>query len=209
MVNPPRPTGRRQMMVSVDEAISAYPLWSKEDQEKMLAHIKLANRKNASWKDIAPKVKAFAIENKRFSLHHLKDAGIVPSKTPKQNFVKCCLPILEKEGFILIEQKGVLPRNGSLFHLEGHSLLVEEKEQTTFNKPDREAAKYFTNNILNGESGQVDIRKLATKDNFTFVDSKRAMNTFSRYVVDEAGKVGWRSGSNHYLLIKKEESNNE
>ena len=195
------------MMVSVDEAITSYTSWSKVDQAKLLAHIKLADRKNASWKDIAPRVKAFAIENKRFSINNLKDAGIVPSKTPKQNFVKCCLPILEKEGFTLIEQKGVLPRNGSLFHIEGHALLVEEKAQTFFEEPNREAAKYFVDNILSGKKSPVDIRGLVEKDTFAF--SKLAMKTFSMYVVDEAGKVGWMSGSNNYILIKKEESKNE
>lgn len=195
------------MMVSVDDAIASYTSWSKEDQEKMLSHIKLANRKNASWKEIAPKVKAFAIENKRFSIKNLKEAGIVPQKTPKQNFVKCCLPILEKEGFTLIEQKGVLKRNGSLFHIKGHALLVEEKAQTFFEEPNREAAKYFVDTILNGKDNQVDIRKLAQKDTFAF--DKRAMLTFSKYVGDEAGKVGWKSGSNSYILIKKEGSNNE
>mgnify|MGYP003979715151 CR=1 FL=1 len=194
-------------MVSVDEAIASYPSWSKEDQEKMLSHIKLANRKNASWKDIAPRVKAFAIENKSFSINHLKEAGIVPQKTPKQNFVKCCLPILEKEGFTLIEQKGVLSRNGSLFHIEGHALLVEEKAQTFFEEPNREAAKYFVDNILNGKVGQADIRRLADKGTFAFTGSKLAMKTFSMYVVDEAGKVGWMSGSNTYILTKKEEFN--
>lgn len=194
-------------MVSVDEAITSYAAWSKEDREEFRSRMKSLDRKNASWKDIAPRVKAFAIERKRFSINDLKDEGIVPSKTPKQNFVKCCLPILEKEGFSLIEQKGVLPRNGSLFHIEGHALLVEEKTQTFFEEPNREAAKYFVDNILNGETGQVDMRKLATKDAFAF--NKRAMNTFSKYVVDEAGKVGWRSGSNLFILTKKEESNNE
>ena len=194
-------------MVSVDEAIASYTSWSKEDQEKMLSHIKLANRKNASWKDIAPRVKAFAIENKSFSINHLKEAGIVPQKTPKQNFVKCCLPILEKEGFTLIEQKGVLPRNGSLFHIVGHALIVEEKAQTFFEEPNREAAKYFVDNILNGKVGQADIRKLADKGTFAFTGSKLAMKTFSMYVVDEAGKVGWMSGSNTYILTKKEEFN--
>lgn len=196
-------------MVSVDEVISSYTTWSKEDQEKLLAHIKLANRKNASWKDIAPRVKAFAIENKRFAIANLKDSGIVPQKTTKQNFVKCIMPILKAEGFTLIEQKGVLPRNGSLFHIEGHALLVEEKAQTFFEEPNREAAQYFTDNILNGKAGQADIRKLVEKNTFSFANSKSAMNRFSRFVVDEAGKVGWRSGSNNYILTKKEESNNE
>lgn len=196
-------------MVSVEELFANYLLLSKEDQEEFLSHIKLANRKNASWKDIAPRVKAFAIERKRFSIKELKDAGIIPSKTPKQNFVKCVMPILEKEGFALIEQKGVLPRNGSLFHIEGHALLVEEKTQTFFEEPNREAAKYFTNNILNGKDGTVDIRKLVEKDIFSFANNKSSMGNFSRFVVDESGKVGWRSGSNHYILIKKEESNNE
>ena len=207
MVNAPRSERRRRMMVSVEEAIAAYSLWSKEDQEKMLSHIKLANRKNASWKDIAPRVKAFAIENKRFAISQLKEAGIVPQKTTKQNFVTCVIPILDKEGFTLIEQKGVLPRNGSLFHIEGHALLVEEKTQTFFEEPNREAAKYFVDNILNGKTGQVDIRKLISKGTFAF--DKPSMNTFSKYVVDEAGKVGWRSGSNLFILTKKEESNNE
>jgi hypothetical protein len=194
-------------MVSVEELFANYLLLSKEDQEEFLSHIKLANRKNASWKDIAPRVKAFAIERKRFSIKELKDAGIIPSKTPKQNFVKCVMPILEKEGFTLIEQKGVLPRNGSLFHIVGHALIVEEKAQTFFEEPNREAAKYFVDNILNGKIGQVDIRKLVPKDTFAF--GKPSMNTFSKYVVDEAGKVGWRSGSNFFILTKKEEFNNE
>ncbi len=179
------------------------------EAEKMETGLVVKDRKNTSWKTIAPKVKAFAIENKRFSLPHLKDAGIVSKKTTKQNFVKCVIPILEKEGFTLIEQKGVLPRNGSLFHLEGHALLVEEKAQTFFEKPNREAAKYFTDNILNGKVGQVDIRKLVEKDIFSFANNKSLMSNFSRFVVDESGKVGWRSGSNHYILTKKEESNNE
>ena len=194
-------------MISKDEVIAGYLSLSKKEQEEVFSHIKLANRKNASWKEIAPKVKAFAIENKRFSIKELKDAGIIPSKTPKQNFVKCVMPILEKEGFALIEQKGVLPRNGSLFHIEGHALLVEEKAQTSFEEPNREAAKYFVDNILNGKIGQVDIRKLVSKDIFTF--GKPSMNNFSKLVVDEAGKVGWRSGSNTFILTKKEESNNE
>lgn len=179
------------------------------EAEKIETGLVPKDRKNTSWKTIAPKVKSFAIENKRFSLPHLKDAGIVPKKTTKQNFVKCVMPILEKEGFPLIEQKGVLPRNGSLFHLEGHSLLVEEKAQTFFEEPNREAAKYFTDNILNGKDGTVDIRKLVEKDTFSFANNKSLMGNFSRFVVDESGKVGWRSGSNSYILIKKEESNNE
>lgn len=177
------------------------------ESEKIETGLVIKERKNTSWKTIAPKVKAFAIENKRFSLPHLKDAGIVPKKTTKQNFVKCVMPILEKEGFTLIEQKGVLRRNGSLFHIEGHALPVEETAQTFFEEPNREAAKYFVDNILNGKVGQVDIRRLVTKDTFAF--GKSATNTFSKYVGDEAGKVGWRSGSNHFILIKKEESNNE
>ena len=194
-------------MISKDEVIAGYLSLSKKEQEEVFSHIKLANRKNASWKEIAPKVKAFAIENKRFSIKELKDAGIIPSKTPKQNFVKCVMPILEKEGFALIEQKGVLPRNGSLFHIEGHALLVEEKAQTFFEEANREAAKYFVDNILNGKTGQVDIRKLVSKDIFAF--GKPSMSNFSRFVGDEAGKVGWKTGSNPFILTKKEESNNE
>ena len=195
------------MMVSVDEAITSYAAWSKEDREEFRSRMKSLDRKNASWKDIAPKVKAFAIENKRFSINDLKDEGIVPSKTPKQNFVKCCLPILEKEGFILVEQKGVLPRNGSLFHIEGHALLVKEKAQTFFEEPTREAAKYFAESILKGKSGRVNIVASLKGENFAFVKNTQKVRQFRPLVADEGGKYGWRSDSNHKYLTKKEESN--
>lgn len=195
------------MMVSVDDAIASYTSWSKEDQEKMLSHIKLANRKNASWKEIAPKVKAFAIEKKRFSINDLKDAGIVQPKTPKQNFVKCLMPILEKEGFTLIEQKGVLPRNGSLFHIKGHALLVEEKGQTFFEEPNREAAKFFADSILKDKNGRVNIVTSLKDENFGFVNNTQKVRQFRLLVADEGGKSGWRSDSNHKYLTKKEESN--
>ena len=194
-------------MVSVEELFANYLLLSKEDQEEFLSHIKLANRKNASWKDIAPRVKAFAIERKRFSIKELKDAGIIPSKTPKQNFVKCVMPILEKEGFTLIEQKGVLPRNGSLFHIVGHALIVEEKAQTFFEEPNREAAKYFVDSILKDKNGRVNIVTSLKDENFGFVNNTQKVRQFRLLVADEGGKSGWRSDSNHKYLTKKEESN--
>jgi hypothetical protein len=117
------------------------------------------------------------------------------------------MPILEKEGFTLIEQKGVLPRNGSLFHIVGHALIVEGKAQTFFEEPNREAAKYFVDSILKDKNGRVNIVTSLKDENFGFVNNTQKVRQFRLLVADEGGKSGWRSDSNHKYLTKKEESN--
>ena len=173
--------------------------------EKIKTGLVIKDRKNTSWKTIAPKVKAFAIEKKSFSLLDLKKAGVVAKEVTGQNFAKCILPILQKEGFVLLEQKRGAGR-ASLFHLEGHA-VAEKKKGAVFKTPSPEAAQHLVS-ILNGKVGHIDYRKSMADKTFQFKGNRSHMGLFDRLVKDESGKEGWKSGSKPFIIIK-EEVNNE
>lgn len=176
------------------------------ESEKIESGLFIKDRKNTSWKTVAPKVKEFALEKKSFFLDDLKKVGIVSKEQTAQAFVRCCIPILLREGFELTEQKQVGPRKTSLFHIKGHAKVIEQKQQTVFVLPDAHAAKFFVKHILNGQSGRVDIRKLATIDIFPFIKNKASLETLRKEIIHEAGS-GWKSS--RFILIKKEEVRNE
>jgi len=173
------------------------------EADKMATGLTVNQRKNTTWKDILPAVKEYAIENKSFSLAELKDEGLVPTNTTGQTFDRCVIKALADEGFPLQVQKGVLKRNASLYHLEGHAMEVEFSESSVFSEPSREAAEFVVNILVNGHTGRLNMLDLMTRKQFPFIENKAAVKRFEPLLRDEAGKVGWRFGSRPYIGTKE------
>ena len=158
-------------------------------------------RKNKCWKPIREQIKAYALEKKSFSLRELKEAGIIDEKVTGPDFRKNAVKKID----ILNEQKGVLPKNASIYHLHGHARRVDVEAEAVFDEPSSEAAIYLVNTVLNGSIGSINIKDKMTPKQFTFMGNKASMKKFEPLVKDEAGKDGWRFGSRPFQATKKEE----
>lgn len=174
------------------------------EAEKLETGLVVSDRKNTSWKSIVPIVKQYAIEQKSFSLAELKDAGIIPRNTTGQTFTRCVLKALLDDGLVLHEQKGVLKRNASLYHLDGHAMEINFDDNSKFEEPSEKAATYIVKVLLNGSVGRVNILDRMTVKQFPFMKSKYSMKQFEPILRDEAGKEGWKFGSRPYIGIKEE-----
>lgn len=173
---------------------------SLSDLEKAKTGLIVNTKKNKSWTPIREAVKAYALEKKSFSLRELKEAGIIDEKVTGPDFRKNAVEKID----ILYEQKGVLKKKASLYHIHGHSMNITFGESSTFVEPSREAAIYIVNTLLNGSLGRVSVKDRMTKKQFPFKDSKKAMKDFENTLIDEAGKDGWRATGRPFVLLKEE-----
>ncbi|NDG22048.1 MAG: hypothetical protein EB162_05275 [Euryarchaeota archaeon] len=96
----------------------------------------------------------------------------------------------------------MLKRNAPLYHLEGHA-IEEVKFASVFDSPSRAAATYVVEVLVNGQTGNLDLRKLMTKKQFPFIADTKSMSVFRPLLYDEAGKHGWRFGSKPFVGTKE------
>lgn len=160
-------------------------------------------KKNISWAETILVVKKRLVEEKQVSYPALKKEGLVPANSRGQTFERCVIaPLIEGHGMNIIGVKGHLPRNQTLWCL-GDNVPEVVDENPVFNEPTREAAARVTA-LANGLKGQVDFKKLVSKDQFAFATNNAKMKAFRNLVADEAGKEGWMFGT-RWIATKRNE----
>lgn len=190
------------MTMSPDEIRAAFNALSSEDQK---ATGLVPAKVNKSWDTVRSAVEAHLKKNDSFSLQDLRDEGIVDKGVKSRALMLCVIEPLRKKGVEIVEQKGVLPRNATLFHVPGKSKEIEADEKTVFDKPSKAAACFVATHLINGQVGTIDVRKIMTKKQFPFMTNRKLSNKFKPMLIDEAEKIGCKQTNRPFVFVKEVE----
>tara|TARA_B100001250_G_scaffold403931_1_gene419125 strand:- start:214 stop:786 length:573 start_codon:yes stop_codon:yes gene_type:complete len=187
------------MSLSPHDILKAYEALSVEDKSNLDWKIV---KQNKSWESMRVAVRIYLEENGSLSLKAARDLNLVPIKTTSITFVRCVIKPLRKEGYNIIEQSGVLPRNAILYHTPGNAGVGDITKQV-FTKPSREAALFVVENLINGQTGRLDVSKLMTTKQFPFLKEVKPKKQFEVLLIDEAGKYNCVKTSKPFVFIRE------
>lgn len=160
-------------------------------------------KRNKSWLSEREAVKSHLTTNGSLSLKAARDLHLVPNDMTSSTFVKCIIDPLKKAGFVIKKQSGALPRNATLYHTHGNAAIVPTTKQI-FTEPSVEAALFVVHNLINGQTGSINVRPLLSKKQFPFIANVTSSKEFDVLLTNEAEKFGCRSTSKPYKFIREE-----
>jgi len=172
------------------------------DEDKIATGL-IPAKTNTSWAPIREAVEKHLKKKKSFSLQDLRNEGIVPIGTKSRALKLCVIEPLRNKGVKISEQKGVLPRNATLFHSPGKGKKVEAPKKTVFTYPDKETAKYVAEHLINGQIGSINVRNLMDKKQFPFITQAKSRKKFEPLLIDEAEKLGCKQTGTPFVFVRE------